>query len=408
MSCILHIDINSYFATLLQQKYPSLRGKPVGIIKDVGRTCVIAASKEAKALGVITGSNTREAKLRAPGIILQPAEFDLYLDSTRRLQKLFLSIAPHVQIYSLDEAFIDISDCSLIYPHPHRLAIQIKLHIKKELGEWVTCNIGISRNRFLAKLGSELSPKDSIITVDKHNQDDFLSTTDFKSVCGVGYRLEHRLHALGIESLYALNFVGDDFLHQHFGPFWSVQLRRMSQGKEPHLFSTIDQNPHMKSVSRSITGYRPTKNQQEIKQILYNLSAEVIHKVRVMDLVGRQIYVKLYGSRHQTFWSNFITVKTPINHLSDFFEILYYRLGTHQVAGNFPVIKFAVRLSLLIPKLSDQLLPDWQKQERLASAVDKLWHKYGLFSVYSGLLGGKQIIKPEVTGFFGDKKFYFG
>ncbi|MCD8526685.1 hypothetical protein LRY65_00525, partial [Candidatus Woesebacteria bacterium] len=83
----MHVDINSYFATLLQQENPALRGRPVGILKDVGRTCVIAASKEAKKLGVGTGTSAYEAKRLAPEIVFLPAEFARYLDATKRLKK---------------------------------------------------------------------------------------------------------------------------------------------------------------------------------------------------------------------------------------------------------------------------------------------------------------------------------
>ena len=100
-----HVDINSYFATLLQQENPALRGKPVGIVKEVGRTCIIAASKEAKALGVGTGSRLQDAK-HVPDLILVPAQFDFYLDATKRLKRLFESLAPTVQIFSLDELLL--------------------------------------------------------------------------------------------------------------------------------------------------------------------------------------------------------------------------------------------------------------------------------------------------------------
>jgi len=408
MSCILHIDINSYFATLIQQKYPHLRGKPVGIIKDVGRTCIIAASKEAKALGVHTASNTKEAKRLIPSLILMPAEFDFYLDATKKLKDIFISISPEVEIFSLDEAFINISNClTHLYQNPHQLALQIQQLIKDRLGDWVTCNVGIASNHFLAKLASEVSPKGSITTVTANNIDEFLGTTDFSSVCGIGYRLENRLRSLGVTNLYSINFLSDEDLTTHFGPFWSGQLRQMSRGKDPHIFSLIDKNPHMKSIGRSITGWKLSDSEPQIKRILYNLTAEVIYKTRRQQLAGRQVSIYLQGDNQS--WGNHLTLNHYINHTGEMFDLLYYQLYRHW-HRSFQVIRFAVRLSLLKPlaQLPISFLPSYQKQESVHRALDQIWHRYGLFSVTSALLkDGKPIIRPEVTGFLGDKKFQF-
>jgi DNA polymerase IV len=112
----VHVDINSYFATLLQQENPFLRNKPIGVVKDFGRTCLIAVSKEAKKKGIKTGCPLAEAKLLCPEIMAVPVNFEMCLSATIRLKKLFEALAPEVLIFSLDEAFINIGDCQLIYP----------------------------------------------------------------------------------------------------------------------------------------------------------------------------------------------------------------------------------------------------------------------------------------------------
>ena len=86
---IFHVDINSYFATMLQQENPSLRGKIVGVVKGVGRSCIIASSNEAKKVGIKTGCVVKDAKKIAPGIVLVPANFDIMLSATRKLKNLF-------------------------------------------------------------------------------------------------------------------------------------------------------------------------------------------------------------------------------------------------------------------------------------------------------------------------------
>src|SRR3989338_6239123 len=106
---ILHLDMNSYFATAEQQANLYLRGKPVGIIKAEGRGCVIAASVEAKKFGVKTGSTVWEAKGLCPQIVLVPSDMDKYFALTSRMIKILADYSPTLEIFSIDEAFIDLT-----------------------------------------------------------------------------------------------------------------------------------------------------------------------------------------------------------------------------------------------------------------------------------------------------------
>lgn len=400
----MHVDINSYFATILQQENPHLRGRPIGVVKSEGRTCIIAASKEAKQQGVGTGSRIGDALLRCPDLIRIPAEFDRYLDVTKRLQKIFQSIAPSVYIYSLDEAFIDVTECRKhLYPDINKLGKTIQQKIFLELGEWVTCNIGIAENRLMAKMASEIAPKGSILQVTPENKDVILAKTNFNDVCGVGYRLGKKLSLFNVFTPYQIRFFSLAELESMVGPFWAKELQKIAYGKETHLLSQLDRElPHMKSVGRSITGYKLCSNETEIKQILKNLCLEIIHKVRKMELAGRQVWLGLYG--HEQYWSSFETFKTPISHavdLIEWVEVLFQRWN-----HKFPVIKFAVRLSLLQPEVQKQLLPKWQKNEAVQIALDAVNQKYGMYTLHPAAVPKKEdLIYPEVTGFLGDRLY---
>ncbi len=402
---ILHVDINSYFATLLQQENPLLRHKPIAVTKDQGRSCVIAASKEAKHFGVQTGCRLSEAKQLCPHILAVPVDFNRCLDATYRLKKIFNSIAPEVYIFSLDEAFIDISDClAHIYDSPRACAELIQHQIKQELGEWVTCNIGISHNRLLAKMASEIAPKGSIQEVTEANKDHLLADTPFRSVCGVGVRLETKLRTLGATTPYLIRFIPTDTLQSLVGPFWTTELQKIAWGEEPHFLQLIDRPlPHMKSVGRSITGYKLCDNEEVVKSVLYNLTEEVTHKVRKMNLAGRQVSIGLRGE-HGEHWGSFKTLPRVIRHTPEMFAILYHQLYSswHR---SFKIIKFSVRLSLLEPYQQMNLLPEWKRYEQLAFAQDQITQKYGLFTVKSGAMLHHRTIMPEVTGFLGDAKY---
>ena len=418
---VLLVDINSYFATMLQQENPNLRGKPVVVVKDLGRTCVIAASKEAKKYGIKTGSNVVRAKQLAPDLIEMKAEFDLYLSATRRLKKLFESIAPNMIVYSLDEAFIDISDCQrYLYPSPKELGEKIQDKIKAELGQWVTCNVGIGPNKFLAKMAAEISPKGSVFTINAQNLDPILAEVEFEDVCGIGSRLAHKLKIMNINHPYQIRFFEEQDLQPMFGPFWSKELLKMAYGQEPHHLQLLDssdskssptltaKNDRMKSVSRSITLWELMDDEADIKRVLYNLTREVVYKVRKMRLAGRRVSASLWGSDYmsQLCWHDHITLSSYINHTQEMFELIWDKLYLNW-QRQFKPIKFRVSLGLLesINKINQPLLPSWHQHEALEQALDQISHKYGLFTVRSGLLTNEKIIKPEVTGFLGDKAF---
>ncbi len=418
MPTIFHIDINSYFATLLQQENPHLRGKPIGIVKDVGRTCIIAASKEAKKYGVTTGCHLNEAKQRCPNIITLPASFDRYLDATKRLKKIFTCISPDIHIYSLDEAFVDVTHCQqYLYPNRKKLAISIQKKIKQDLGTWVTCNVGIGNNRLLSKIASEIATKGSILEINHHNLDSILASVSFKDVCGIGYRLEKKLRRIGVTVPYQIRFFSEKDLEPIFGPFWSKELLKIAYGKEPHHLQLIDQpQPHMKSVGRSITGYKLYDNESDIKRILYNLTEEVTYKVRKMNLAGRYVSITLFGPYKQysrvhkdkVWWAHKTLPQNQyIRHTNQMFQILYYNLYKNW-SRTFKVIKFAVNLSLLKPieTVPQPLFEPWHKNEAVSQAIDKISNKYGLFTLRSGVLLNQPIIRPEVTGFLGDRLYH--
>jgi len=407
MKTILHIDINSYFATMLQQENPHLRGKPVGVTKSEGRNCLIAVSKEAKKYGVKTGCRLKDALPLCPDIICLPAQFDRYLDATHRLKKVFHDISPDVRIYSLDEAFVDISSClRYLYSDPVDVAQKVQANIKKELGEWVTCNVGISYNHLLCKMASNSAPKGEIMTVTPENKDLLLASVGFEDVCGIGFRLGKKLAQMGVTNPYQIRFYSEQDLLPVFGPFWAKELLRIGYGEDSHNLTLLNRElPHMKSVGRSITGYRLHDSEEEIKAVLLNLMEEVTHKVRRMNLSGR--YVSIYLNGHDQHWHAHRTLQYYVRHTKELFDILYNELYLNW-KRRFKVIKFGVRLGMLAPisEIPRPIFPSWHKQEKLSEALDAITEKYGLFMVRPASIPKENIIKPEVTGFLGDRQYY--
>lgn len=403
---ILHVDLNSYFATIEQQQNPFLRAKPVGIVKELGRLCIIAASKEAKALGIKTGTGVPEAKKLAPGLILVKADFDKYANYTQRFYKLIGSFSPDVNLFSLDEAFLDATHCLSLYHSAENMAELVQNRIFKSLGSWVTASIGISYNRMLAKLAAEYAPEGSHFRITRENLDEILANCKPTDICGIGYRLGEKLINTGITNLLQIRELSDKVLKQRFGVFWGPELKRIAMGKNSHILTLLDTNQHMKGVGRTITGYQLCNCETKIRQTIRNLIEEAAHKVRQMDMAGRHLAIFLEGE--DQFWYRHRTLKHFVRHPDEIFNILYNGFYKDW-KRTFKVIRFGVRLDMLEPlnQLTQCWLPAWQKREKIWKAVDSVNQKYGLFSIRSATLLKSQIIRPEVTGYLGDKLYRF-
>ena len=295
MNTILHVDLNSYFATVEQQQNPKLRGKPVGIVKDIGRACIIAASKEAKKQGIKTGSSVFDARYLCPSLVLVKADFDKYLHYTKRFYRLVRSFTPEVHLFSLDEAFLNATDSLSIYGSAENLAGKIQERIAKEMGSWVTASIGIAKNYMLSKLAGEYAPKGGYYRIRDRDLDRILATCKPRDICGIGPRIAEKLSNTGISNLLQIRALPASLMKQRFGPFWGPELQRIACGNDSHLLSLLDGNSEMKGVGRTITGVRLCDSEAEIRTTIRNLTEEATSKIREMDMAGRHLAVFLEG-----------------------------------------------------------------------------------------------------------------
>jgi len=146
---------------------------------------VAAASKEAKRYGIKAGMTTWEAKKLCPEVIFVPGDPDKYESVTRRFLGILISYTPMVEVYSIDEVFLDATEVLRRYPSPLALALEIKKRFREELGEWITCTIGIAPNKLLAKLATEEAKPNGIKWIKPEDVPEVLRTTPVEAVCGI-------------------------------------------------------------------------------------------------------------------------------------------------------------------------------------------------------------------------------
>lgn len=215
---IAHVDMNSYFASVEQQANPFLRGKPVGVcayLHEYG--CVIAASVEAKKMGMKVGMLVKEAREAVPSAAFVQNDPGKYRAVTSRVFALFHELTDRVEHYSIDEAFLDLTGWYRDAAEASFALSRTKQRITHEIGDWLRCSVGIAPTRFLAKTASDLKKPDGLSIITHDNLDDVLSRLDLEDVCGIGPRMRRRLERLGYRSLMHIKNGPTENLIREFG-----------------------------------------------------------------------------------------------------------------------------------------------------------------------------------------------
>ena len=198
---VAYIDFDSFFVTVEEQARPHLRGKPVGVIPfhTAAGTCIIAANKIAKARGVTTGMAVREARIQCPDLVLQPQSPDLYVRAHRKLVIEIEHILPVGTVCSIDELTCPVD--SDWQKDPAGLAAAIKEHLRKTVGPYITCSIGMGPNRLLAKIASEIDKPDGATILHPDDLPGRLLDLRMSDLPGIGSRMRHRLAQAGIHDI---------------------------------------------------------------------------------------------------------------------------------------------------------------------------------------------------------------
>ncbi|MBL6913707.1 MAG: DNA polymerase, partial [Puniceicoccaceae bacterium] len=215
----LFIDFDSFFASVEQQYQPELRGQPVGVVPSLGveTTCCIAASYEAKAFGVKTGTAVREARYLCPGIVFVEAGHANYIRVHEQIKTLIHEIIYVEAVLSIDEMYGKLPRHWQPPEVARAKAMEIKAALAQGIGSHIRASIGLAPNRFLAKLASKLEKPDGLTTMDFDEIPEKLYRFELSDITGIGRRIEQRLHSARIMDMEALCAASKRKLHRIWG-----------------------------------------------------------------------------------------------------------------------------------------------------------------------------------------------
>jgi DNA polymerase IV len=382
---ILHIDMNAFFASVEQAMNPALRGKPIAVIGSAHRTVITTSSYEARKCGVKTGMAVWEAKRCCPELILVVGDNRRYTHTSAEIMKMLSDYTPLVEVFSIDEAFMDVSGCLRLFGSPENIAYRLKARIRNRFG--ITCSIGIAPNKLLAKLASDMQKPDGLTIIKAEETSRVLEKLPITDLCGVGKRMGRHLRLLGITTCGELGRFPVEILKKKFG-IVGEYLQRMGKGLDDSPVLAAEDADPVKSVGHSMTLEQDIDKREEILRYLLQLSEMVGRRARRYGVTGKT--VNLYV-RYADFDTSFGKQQTQGDYISLSDDI--YRAAVRildSVTLEQPIRLLGVRLSSL--RHREEQLPLFleEKMKVFATrAMDDVNNRYGDFTVTFGALLSK-------------------
>jgi DNA polymerase IV len=228
-----HVDLNSYFASVEQELHPELRNRPIAVVPTMAETtCCIAASYEAKALGIKTGTQVAEARRICPEMVFIEGNHEVYAEYNHRIVEAVERAIPVVAVTSIDEMVCELIGREQQPARARQIAQQIKQSIRTHAGATLRCSIGLAPNRYLAKVASDMQKPDGLVLLLPSMLPHVLEKLALRDLPGVGARTEKRLNEKGVHTMQQLLALDREGVHTLWGSVWGDRIYHWLRGVE--------------------------------------------------------------------------------------------------------------------------------------------------------------------------------
>ncbi len=382
---VMHIDLDSCFATIEQQANPLLRGKPL-VVAAYGTPngCVLSPSIEAKRFGVKTGMTVRDARLMCKGMIVRTPDPSKYRDVHMKFRTIFNDYSPSVSPRSIDEAILDFANTPHLVKGLDNIGREIKLRMRREIGEWIQCSIGIAPNRFLAKMGAGINKPNGLKVITHENLIEVYTNLKLTDLYGIASRNEARLNTYGIFTpLDFLNAKVDYLKNQVFksmvGYYWYLRLR----GWE---IDAVDWAT--KSYGQEYSLGEKTDDPGKLSVLLMKLTEKMGRRLRAAGKAACGIHIAcVYDD--MTHWHRGRKQEKQLYTTAELFNKAQWLLN--QQPERKVVRKLAVSCFDLVEATTPQMDlfgTQVDRRRNVSDAMDKINDRYGEFVITPALMMG--------------------
>jgi DNA polymerase IV len=369
---ILCVDMDAFFASVEQRDNPALQNKPIAVTGAGERTVITTSSYEARKFGVKTGMTVYEAKRLCPHLIFVVGNNSKYAEICIQLEEICRRFTPDIEIYSIDEVFLDITGSHHLFNGPENVARALKNTVRNELG--ITCTVGMGANVLVAKLASDLAKPDGLRWIDEHMVESVFENLPVKKLWGIGSHTEEKLRIMGIRTCGELGKAPLSLLTRKFG-IVGEHLKAMGNGHLERPLEVVTPDP--KSIGHSITLPKDIWKPEELHSCLLRLSERVGRRARRYGHKGGKITLTVRYTDFKTFTRQ-TTLPVRTNDTGDIYRSAVAILDGIRLRSTVRLL--GVSLSALADEGSQMTLfkdADREKKAAISKAVDTVNDKFG-------------------------------
>lgn len=380
---IILVDMNAFFASIEQLDFPKLRGKPIAVTNGELGTCIITCSYEARKFGIKTGMRLKEAKRLCPALIQAPSRPERYTEISMRIMEALEQVTPTIEIFSVDEAFLDVTHCQNIYSSPVEAA-RLTQKIISEVSN-LPCSVGLSGDKTTAKYAAEVVKPNGFTVIPPWEAKETLANVPVTKLCGIGEGTANFLAQYGVIYCKDLANMPISIVAKRFGNL-GRKMWLMCQGKDPDPVHTTV--APAKSLGHGKVLPPNTSDIETLKIYLRHMAEKVAARLRRNNMFASKFFI---GMRSQYFGWLAVNHRTPSDTNSG--KEIY--LGCKKLLQLYPQSGNIIQVQITAedPKADFQQLElldeDYEQRALLEATIDNINQKFGDFTIKPAILLGK-------------------
>ncbi len=372
---IILVDMNAFFASIEQKDFPALRGQPVAVTNGDQGSCIITCSYEARAYGIKTGMRLRDAKERCRHLIQRPARHWRYVEISKKIMRALYDITPDIEIFSVDEAFLDVTHCQKLLGNPEKIGRLTQQKVYNACG--LPCSVGVSGDKTTAKYAAESKKPNGFTVIPPWEAKERLASVPVTELCGIGKGVGYFLALHGVYTCGDIEKIPISILAKRFGNL-GRKIWYMCQGADPDPVRITSADAKSMGHGKVMPPY--TKDPEIIRVYFQKMSEKLAERLRHNHMKAQKFFIGLYGYE-QGWFADKVSLVLPTND-----GHMIYRLCLQVMESCWhgePVAR--VQVTALQPNLYwEQLDLFAQIDPRLAkmhAAIDEINDSYGKFTI---------------------------
>lgn len=369
------MDLDSFYASMEQLDFPSLRARPVAVTNGARGTCVITCSYEARQYGVKTGMRMQEAVRLCPALIQRPSRPHRYAEVSAGIMAALDTVSPDIEVFSIDEAFLELTDCQSIHGTPEKMGRLIRETVYETSG--LLCSVGVSGTKTTAKYAAKLNKPNGLVIIPPWEERERLECVPVTELCGISTGIGRYLADRGVHVCGDMKHLPISELARRFGnPGRRIWL--MAQGRDP---DGIHKNvPPPKQVGAGKVTPPAIKKHAELAAYLQHMAELVAIRLRRNSFEAQSYWI---GLLTQTGWiERTYRSDKPTNDGKVIFRFCLDLLGTH---WDCRIGVYQVQVTARDPKpvdlQQDLFSATPEKNTRLNAVIDQVNKRYGAFTI---------------------------